>query len=279
MINADNKPTDWRLRGTPNLITSLGDDRWSDYSAEISFKLDSDSKDNYVSFGVRYLTAELDAWPAENGYSLKIYPDGNFELKKNTDVVKRGEAEDFDAGVWHTVKLTATGRQLTAELDGAEIAAYEDVSGYAHSGRISIGSGLYNNIFDNLKISPAQDGNQVITRVDDHEPVITYNGDWDRTVPDDYIHFNRTRSKAEITEGDTAEKSMEFDFTGSRFALVGNTNQCGFDVYVDGELLEAAETNSARARQCFYSADVQNGSHSVKIVVTRGSFAVDAIEY
>ena len=279
MINADNKPTDWRLRGTPNPITSLGDDRWADYSAEISFKLDSDSKDNYVSFGVRYLTAELDAWSAENGYSLKIYPDGNFEFKKNTDVVKRGKAEDFDAGVWHTVKLTATGIQLTAELDGAEIAAYEDVSGYAHSGRISIGSGLYNNIFDNLKITPAEGGNPVITRVDDHEPAIIYNGDWDRTVPDDYIHFNRTRSKAEITEGDTAEKSMEFNFTGSHFALVGNTNQCGFDVYVDGELLEAAETNGARARQCFYCADVPNGSHSVKIVVTRGSFAVDAIEY
>ena len=98
-------------------------------------------------------------------------------------------------------------------------------------------------------------------------------------MPDDYIHFNRTRSKAEITYGDTAEKSMEFDFMGSHFALVGNTNQCGFDVYVDGELLEAAETSGAKARQCFYSADVPTGSHSVKIVVTSGSFAIDVIEY
>ena len=65
MINADNKPTDWRYRGTPNPITSLGDDRWSDYSAAIGFKFDGDAADNYISFGVRYLTAELVTSTAE----------------------------------------------------------------------------------------------------------------------------------------------------------------------------------------------------------------------
>lgn len=279
MINADNKPTDWRLRGTPNPITSLGDDRWANYSAEISFKLDGDNSDNYVSFGVRYLTSELDAWSAENGYSLRIYPSGYFELKKNTDAVQKGNIDGFDPSAWHTIKLTADGQHISAELDGAEAAAYDDESGYAHSGRVSIGSGLYNNIFDNLKISPIDGSKAVITRVDDHEPSVIYNGNWDRTVPDDYIHFNRTRSKADITEEDTDEKSMEFSFDGGHFALIGKTSECGFDVYVDGELFEAAETKGVKARQCFYSADVPEGSHSVKIVVTSGRFAVDVIEY
>lgn len=168
---------------------------------------------------------------------------------------------------------------ISAELDGTEIAAFDDESGYAHSGRISIGSGLYNNIFDNLKISPVDGYKSVITRVDDHEPSVAYNGNWDRKVPDDYIHFNRTRSKADITEEDTEEKSMEFSFEGGHFALIGKTSECGFDVYVDGELLEAAETKGVKARQCFYCADVPEGSHDVKIVVTSGRFAVDVIEY
>lgn len=278
MINSENKPTDWRLRGTPNPITSLGDDRWANYSAEISFKLDSDKKDNYVSFGVRYLTAELDAWSAENGYSLKVYPSGYFELRKNTETVANGDIDGFDNSAWHTVKITAVGNHISAELDGSEIAVFDDEWGYAHSGRISIGSGLYNNIFDNLKVSPAE-GKSVITRVDDHEPTVTYNGNWDRKVPDDYIHFNRTRSKADITEEDTEEKSMEFSFEGDHFALIGKTSECGFDVFVDGELLGSAETEGVKARQCFYSADVPEGSHNVKIVVTSGRFAVDAIEY
>lgn len=278
MINSENKPTDWRLRGTPNPITSLGDDRWANYSAEISFKLDSDKKDNYVSFGVRYLTAELDAWSAENGYSLKVYPSGYFELRKNTETVANGDIDGFDNSAWHTVKITAVGNHISAELDGSEIAIFDDEWGYAHSGRISIGSGLYNNIFDNLKVSPAE-GKSVITRVDDHEPTVTYNGNWDRKVPDDYIHFNRTRSKADITEEDTEEKSMEFSFEGDHFALIGKTSECGFDVFVDGELLGSAETEGVKARQCFYSADVPEGSHNVKIVVTSGRFAVDVIEY
>lgn len=278
MINSENKPTDWRLRGTPNPITSLGDDRWANYSAEISFKLDSDKKDNYVSFGVRYLTAELDAWSAENGYSLKVYPSGYFELRKNTETVANGDIDGFDNSAWHTVKITAVGNHISAELDGSEIAVFDDEWGYAHSGRISIGSGLYNNIFDNLKVSPAE-GKSVITRVDDHEPTVTYNGNWDRKVPDDYIHFNRTRSKADITEEDTEEKSMEFSFEGDHFALIGKTSECGFDVFVDGELLGSAETEGVKARQCFYSADVPEGSHNVKIVVTSGRFAVDVIEY
>lgn len=278
MINSENKPTDWRLRGTPNPITSLGDDRWANYSAEISFKLDSDKKDNYVSFGVRYLTAELDAWSAENGYSLKVYPSGYFELRKNTETVANGDIDGFDNSAWHTVKITAVGNHISAELDGSEIAVFDDEWGYAHSGRISIGSGLYNNIFDDLKVSPAE-GKSVITRVDDHEPTVTYNGNWDRKVPDDYIHFNRTRSKADITEEDTEEKSMEFSFEGDHFALIGKTSECGFDVFVDGELLGAAETEGVKARQCFYSADVPEGSHNVKIVVTSGRFAVDVIEY
>lgn len=279
MINADNKPTDWRLRGTPGPITSLGDDRWANYCAEIDFRFDGDKSDNYVSFGVRYLTAELDAWSAENGYSLRVYPSGYFELKKNTEAAQKGNIDSFDPSVWHTIKITAAGNHISAELDGTEIAVFDDEYGYAHSGRLSIGSGLYNNIFDNLKVSPVDGHKSVITRVDDHEPSITYNGNWDRKVPDDYIHFNRTRSKADITEEDPSEKSMEFSFEGDHFALVGKTSECGFDVYVDGELLESAGTAGVKARQCFYSADVPNGSHSVKIVVTSGRFAVDVIEY
>ena len=72
---------------------------------------------------------------------------------------------------------------------------------------------------------------------------------------------------------------MEFSFEGDHFALIGKIMECGFDVYVDGELLEAVETKGVKARQFFYSADVPEGSHDVKIVVTSGRFAVDVIEY
>lgn len=156
---------------------------------------------------------------------------------------------------------------------------YEDENPYNHSGRVSIGSGLYNNIFDNLKVTPVG-SNNIITRVDDHDPGITYIGEWDRTVPDGYVHFNRTRSKAVVNEESPEEKSLEFSFEGDHFALIGQTGVSEFDVYVDGELFESAASYwGAEARQCYYTADTSDGAHDVKIVVTSGEFYLDAIEF
>ncbi|MBQ8787585.1 MAG: glycosyl hydrolase family 59 [Oscillospiraceae bacterium] len=279
MINADNKPTDWRYRSTPKPITSLGDDRWSNYSAEIDFKLASDASDNYVSFGVRYLTAELDSWSAENGNSLKINPDGHWELRKNASTVMNGTISDFDSTSWHTVKITAAGVNVTASVDGVVIAEYADETVPANSGRVSIGSGLYNNIFDNLKITPVDGYKATITRVDDHDASIAYTGDWYRTVPDGYVHFNRTISRAEIAEGDTAEKSFAFSFTGSRFALIGQSDSYTIEIYLDGELYETKKSLGAYARQCSCFVEVPEGEHNVKIKVISGKFTLDAIEY
>lgn len=279
MINAENKPTDWHYRSTPDPVTSLGDDSWANYSAEINFRLASEKPDNYVVFGVRYLTAALDSWSGLNGYSIKIYPSGKWELKKNVKTLFSGLIDSFDCLSWHTVKITASGKHISAYVDGINLYAFDDESAYAHSGRVCIGSGLYNNIFANLKISPVEGYKSIITRVDDHDPSVTYNGKWERNVPDAYIHFNRTRSKAVIEEVSSEEMSMEFSFDGNHFALIGETSVCSFNVYIDGELLEKAKTEETNARQCFYSADVSYGSHDVKVVVESGTFAIDVIEY
>lgn len=273
-INMDNKPTDWRYRGTPYPITSLGDDRWSNYTAEISFRLADDNARNYVSFGVRYLLAELDTNTAENGYSLKVKPSGEWELRKNTAVISEGTADSFDSTAWHTIKLTADGQDITVFLDGEMLAAYHDESAYSHSGRVMIGSSLYNNLFDDLKISPVEGKKSIITRVDDHDASITYTGDWHRTVPDGYVHFNRTISRSE-----SAGAEMSFTFTGDHFAIIGQTSAATIEVYLDGELLETKDITAAAARQCSYSCDTTEGTHDVMIKVTDGSYTIDAVEY
>lgn len=273
-INMDNKPTDWRFRGTPNPITSLGDDRWSNYNAEINFKLVDDSDRNYISFGVRYLLAELDTNNAENGYSLKVMPSGTWSLRKNNRSVADGVIDDFDSTSWHTVKITANGKNITAYLDGNELTTYYDESGYANSGRIMIGSGLYNNLFDNLNVTPIEGVQHTITRIDDHDASVTYTGDWYRTVPDGYVHFNRTISRSE-SEG----AEMSFSFTGSHFAIIGQSGKATIEVYVDGELAETKETAGTQARQCSYSLNMTDGAHTVTIKVISGSYTIDAIEF
>ena len=278
MINADNKPTDWRYRSTPNPITSLGDDRWSNYSAKIDFKFAGKASDNYVAFGVRYLTAELDSWSAENGYSLKVYPNGRWELRKNTVTLSSGTVKKFNSSAWHNVKTTAPRPPPIAYLDEKKLVSYKDETAFANSGRISIGSGLYNNIFDNLKVSPVKGYQSTITRVDDHDASITYKGDWYRTVPDQYVHFNRTISRATVAKGEKA-KTMQFSFTGSRFSLIGQSDAYKIKVYVDGKLLKTCSSTGSKARQCSAWFNVPGGKHTVKIAVVSGTFTLDAIEY
>lgn len=276
MIDADNKPTDWHYRGTPNPITSLGDDRWSSYSAEIDFRFADPADDNYISFGVRYLTAELNTQTAENGYGIRICPNGEWTFLKNGKKLEEGTIEGFSPAPWHSVKITVSENKVGVAADGEEeLVRYTDPDPYNHSGRISIGSALYQNIFDNLRVSPVGENN-IVTRVDDHDPRVRYAGNWDRAVPDGYVHFNRTRSKG--TAGGE-ETSFAFEFEGSRIALIGETGSAKFDVYIDGELLEHAETAGAQARQCWYAANIAKGGHTLKVVVTEGTLSVDAIEY
>lgn len=279
MIGAENKPTDWRFRSTPGPITSLGDDRWSDYSAQIDFKFAEAAADNYIFLGCRYLTAELHEETAENGYELNIAPDGKWELKKNAGTVDSGYIENFEHAIWHSVTITVEKNTVTAAIDGAQLLQYEDTAPYNHSGRVSIGSGLYHNLFGHLKIYPIG-SRPAVVRMDDHDSRITYIGGWEQILPDGYLHFNRTRSKAVVSREDPEEKSFAFSFQGSHFALIGETEAAQLDVSVDGELLEAAvRIPRAEARQCHYTADIAEGEHEVTVKVTGGSYALDAIEY
>lgn len=273
-ITSANKPVDWRYRGTPCPITSVGDDRWSNYSAKIDFMLTDDNEKNYVSLAVRYLTAELDSENAENGYIFKIKPSGNWQFKKNVDIVSSGNIVNFDISLWHTVEIIADKQNITVLLDNITITTFTDKKSYSHSGRISIGSGLFANLFDNLKIAPIENTQSVITRIDDHDSRITYKGGWTRTVPDSYLHFNRTTSRSE-SEG----AELTFSFTGNHFAIIGKTDSAVIEVYTDNKLLERKAVPPADIRQCSYSADIPYGKHSVLIKVISGNYTVDAIEY
>ncbi|MBQ8791321.1 MAG: glycosyl hydrolase family 59 [Ruminiclostridium sp.] len=273
-ITADNKPVDWRYRTTPFPITSLGDDRWCNYSAMIDFKLADSDESNYVSFAVRYLVAEADTIHSDNGYTFRIHPSGKWLLNKNTSTVAEGIIKDFDYSIWHTIKITANKKLIHVYSDDVAITEFADEKGYAHSGRVAIGSGLFNNIFDNLRIYPIENAQATVTRLDDHDSAISYKGRWTRTVPDSYLNFNRTTSRSEEEDAE-----MEFNFIGNHFAIIGKTENAVIEVFIDGNFFETIKIEPTDVRQCSYSADISYDNHSVLIKVKSGNYTVDAIEY
>ncbi len=271
MINADNKPVDWRFRGTPNPITSLGDDRWSDYSAEADVTFAGADEKNYAGIGVRYICSELNT-NAESGYILRVWSDGRWQLRRDGKKLLDGTIAGFDSNVTHTLKVTAEGRIITAFVDGEKIVEHTEAGEFTNSGRISLCSGYFNNVFDNLKAEPLND-NYAIARIDDHSPAMKYEGEWERTVPKGYTEFNRTTS---TSEADGA--SVSFEITGSEFAIIGASGEANLTVNVDGTDYEVTTVSSGSRKACCTLDGLSEGAHSVKITVNDGKLVIDSIE-
>lgn len=272
MISKAIKPIDW-YKKTPPPLTALGDDRWCNYSAEIEFRLDENAEDNYAALGVRYLTSDLGVDTAENGYTLFVFGGGKWRLQRNLTVLAEGTLNGFDCFVWHCIRLTAAERIITAEIDGTVAAEFCDKEAYPHSGRVSIGSGLYKNIFRKLKITSLDGFAPTVTRLDDHDKAIVYGGEWERKIAQGYVHFNRTLSKS------LSGSYLELEFEGSGFAVIGETEEAEIEVYDNGVLVEKAKAQKSAPRQCSYSARLAEGKHRIKLAIQSGNLTVDALEY
>lgn len=275
IITEDNKPTDWRFRGTPAPITSLGDDRWKNYSVESEINFASGDEDNYIGLGLRYNCSEFGG-SAESGYAFILYSDGKYQLNKTGGRQDKGEITDFDSGVLHTIKISAEENVIKAYVDGSEVISFTDNKYVINSGRISLSSGYYNNTFDNLKAEPIGES-YYVTRIDDHDKSIAYSGEWDREVPKGYTEYNRTLSVANIKEGD-APATLKFKCTGTQITLIGPSFKASFEMIVDGEKITVTDAGGNSRCSFYISEKLENKEHEVEITVTSGKFALDAVE-
>ncbi|MDE6133441.1 MAG: hypothetical protein K2G04_08730, partial [Oscillospiraceae bacterium] len=206
-------------------------------------------------------------------YAVTVFTNGKWELRKNGSAVISGTLNGFDSTAWHSIRLTAAERNITAEIDGKIAAEFTDNEAYPHSGRVSIGSGLYKNIFRKFRTARITGLAPAIKRLDDHDAAIVYGGEWERKIAQGYIHFNRTLSKSVF------ESYFEFEFEGSGFAVIGETEEAEIEVYDNGKLVESAGVQKALPRQCSYSKSLAKGKHSIRLAVRSGSLTVDAVEY
>ena len=222
---------------------------------------------------MRYLTSDLGVDTVENGYTLFVFSSGKWRLQRNLTAIAEGTLDGFDSSAWHGIKLTAAERNITAEIDGKTVAELCDKEAYPHSGRVSIGSGLYKNIFRKFRTASLDGFAPVVKRLDDHDSAIVYGGEWDRKIAQGYVHFNRTLSVS------VSESWFEFEFEGSGFAVIGETEEAEIEVYDNGNLVESAKAQKASPRQCSYSAKLAKGKHKIKLAVQSGNLTVDAVEY
>lgn len=270
-ITYDTKAKEWG--STPDPVTTLGDDRWYNYSVSVDVIFDKSEKTskNYVGAGLRYILACNGA----SGYWIKLFADGCWSLMANQSEKAKGMITGFDPESIHTVKIGAENDVITAYIDGSVVSEYicrsESSMG---AGRAALYSAYYRNGFDNLCVEPVEGADTYIRRYDDTDACFEYEGEWDHNTMSSFKNYKRTISKGK------KGASLTVNFAGTGFALTGeNSRNATLAVEIDGKKTEISRVHPTGSREISYRCDgLQNMQHTAKITVTMGEYSVDGME-
>lgn len=275
-ITEELRGVEWGL--TPEPVTTLGDDTWSNYSVSAKVKLDQnaygegdENKENYAGIGLRYINSS--AALSRSGYRIEITQSGKWRLCGSGETLAEGELEDFDASAWHTLLITCEGDVLKAAIDGVQTADVTLEGAAVFSGRAALYSAYYRNSFDDLNVLPA-DMTGFVVRKDGLDESVSYEGGWEHNLMDSFQCHNRTASYA--SEG----ASFGFDFEGDSLALIGTAQNAVISVEIDGETVADKQDVSSANKQSFWRRyGLGYSEHTVKVTVHSGTLGFDAYEY
>ncbi|TXG39541.1 glycoside hydrolase family 78 protein [Seonamhaeicola maritimus] len=121
--------------------TLVGDVTWSNFTCSVDVFIEGGN----VELGGRVQGSYL------KGYRFMLEKNGNWTLGFDKQTLAKGSIENFDANIWHKLKLTFKDREIEAFVDGHAITK---VSHDKKSGYVMLGSSYDGNLFDNLEVTP-----------------------------------------------------------------------------------------------------------------------------
>ena len=147
------KPIPWGP--LPDPFTIAGDVLWTDYEVEVDFRLNNSGAATVMG---RIESSDVfqdgDAF-YPSGYILRVEADGKWNLISATymkpSISLASGSVSLSPGKWHRFALAFHGRQITAALDGVQLANVFD-SSHAH-GMFALGTGWNKAQFDNLAVT------------------------------------------------------------------------------------------------------------------------------
>lgn len=288
IINAQTEPSGWGGSAS-EALTSLGDDRWSNYTATVDTRFASSvasKKNNFVALGVRYNTNV-----AKSGCRMSLYQDGSWQIDNCGSRIASGKV-NLQEGAWNSLSLSVYERELIAKINGEVVAKEIMIKGLAASGRVCFATAFENNEFDNLTVSgdvqmQTADGKEIqtvtpadgyaVTRLDDLADALQFSSEWKREDSLSYSYYGRTYSSA-------AKKGakLTYSFTGTGLHLIGSGTgkETAIKVELDGKVIEKNyKVSSVGTRQAFYMVSgLPQGQHTVIVTLLGGGIGIDAVE-
>lgn len=267
-------PTNWRFRGTPLPATNLGDDRWTNYRAEVEVLFASDDKENYAGIGVRYNSAVTCDETAEGGYQLRIFPDNKWQLKYFDTILANGKDNGIDASGWNLLSISANHQTIKCSINKNLICEYKISAPMVVAGRISFYSSLYKNKFRNLSIVPFDNIPYSSKREDCLSGNIHYFGGWTRNAMDSFKFYNRTS----VTNNEK-DSFIEYTFNGKMIAFVGEAEDLHLKIEIDDKIISAGyNIDKCGSKQAFlYLDNLTDCEHRIKLTVLSGKISLDCV--
>lgn len=267
VITPETKAMEWG--GTPNPMTNLGDDRWYNYivSAGVILTESEKPEGNYIGAGLR---CNLGC-SGNNGYSLLIFEDRRWQLRRNAEVVLSGKAE-FSPYEINIVSVRADGGFVTAYINGIIVAEYRD-DAVLSAGRMALYSSYNRNAFEYIEAVPIEGKSYSITRYDDTDEIFSYSGSWEHNLMSGFACYKRTLSSGQ----NGAEVS--FGFTGTGFGIFGrNDGTAEISVDIDGNR-NIVKPSACGDREMFLTeSGLAVGEHNVCISVISGTLNIDGVQ-
>ncbi|XXA91035.1 galactosidase [Lacticaseibacillus paracasei] len=266
----------WETQTDPNF--TVGDIRWLNYAAALTFTFDTTTQQNsvsanYVGLGVRSvddfegsLLAAPYAATVTVGGKLRFYVRGTLQETMDVPV--------FDAVASHDLIVTATGRQVTVQVDGQPYVTYDDPSDQPGlAGQVKVGTGYFKTVLHELTVTSTAATATLGHRRDDLDASLDFSKDhWDRIA----ARFPHAWERSQSTG--TVGATVDFDVNGTGFVLFGTQDQPSrLLVTVDGRPQEVVPLTALAKQPNTLVSDLAAGTHHATVAVIAGSFTFDGV--
>ncbi len=270
LIEKDKRAKEWGW--TPEPVTTLGDDRWSDYSASVKIRFEKNEPQIFAGIAIRYIMG----CDGESGFNLRLFANGKWIFKMARKILLSGNLTDFDSSKWHTIFLSAVDNKIIGKIDNHIVFVYTAKSDFPSSGRIALLSSYHKNLFSDLEILP-QKNIYYIERFDQTNPMADYFGNWNHNLMSSFKNYKRT-----ISTGFEGAK-LKIKFSGTKISLCGENQlqkKTFVRVIVDGKIIyKKMEIKNSLYRNCFLQLkNLSEKNHVLGIKVLEGKISLDSFE-
>ncbi len=257
-------------------MTILGDFRWNDYSASVTVSFAEATKTGTGSWAGLTVRSQAGMNYDTDGYTLRLYRNGRCDLLRNN---RRVSPENATVPVTedetYVVNIVARGNVISAYVNGVLFFSYTDNTPW-DAGRVKLSCAWDSVSFDDLEIKTLEGGQDyVLTHIDGHDDLVSYEGDWNISGPGSGSADNWYRT---LSTNRSAGAKVSLPIKGTGFAIIGGNSASTINVYLDGELVaENVRTRASGTRQATYRLEgLPLGEYDVTVEVVSDTLTIDA---